>query len=58
MRQHVRTFLCASAALITLAAPLALANPLGPQVVGGTATVQGQGTPSVTVRSGRGMLKL
>ncbi len=44
----MRKLLLASAAWTALAAA-AFANPLGPQVVGGSATVQGQGTSTVTV---------
>ena len=41
--------LLATSALIPLSVIAALANPLGSQVVGGSANVQGQGTPTVTV---------
>src|SRR5689334_783570 len=34
---------------LLLTPPGAFANPLGPQVQGGNVTVQGQGTPTVTV---------
>ena len=44
-----RTLLLATSALIPLGLAPAAANPLGAQVVGGSATVQGQGTASVTV---------
>ena len=44
-----RTLLLATSALIPLGLAPAAANPLGAQVVGGSATVQGQGTSNVTV---------
>jgi len=40
------------AATIIAAPPAALANPLGGQVAGGQATIQGQGTSTVTVTQG------
>src|SRR5215471_3693390 len=50
---HRRSLLLATTALMPLAlmllAGMALANPLGGQVVGGSATIQGQGTATVTV---------
>src|SRR5471032_3141696 len=46
---QIRTLLLAATALLPLGLAIAVANPQGPQVVGGTATVQGQGTPTVTV---------
>jgi len=49
MRSRVRKFLFATTALMPLGAMPALANPLGPTVVNGNATVQGTGTSSVTV---------
>lgn len=49
MIRRFRLLLLASSALGPLAATGALANPLGGEVVGGQATVQGQGTSSVTV---------
>ena len=49
MLRNIRTLLCTTTALITLAAGPAFANPQGAQVVGGAATVQGQGTNNVTV---------
>jgi filamentous hemagglutinin family protein len=42
--------LLATTALVPLGLAPAAANPLGAQVVGGSATVQGQGTASVTVK--------
>src|SRR5262245_14254968 len=45
----IRTALFASTALIPLGLAVAIANPLGPTVVGGTATVTGVNTPKVTV---------
>ena len=47
--QRFRTLLLTTSALLPLGLAIALANPQGPQVVGGSATVQGQGTPTVTV---------
>jgi filamentous hemagglutinin family protein len=44
-----RTLLFATLALIPFGLTPAAANPLGSQVVGGNATVQGQGTAAVTV---------
>jgi filamentous hemagglutinin family protein len=44
-----RTLLFATLALIPFGLTPAAANPLGSQVVGGSATVQGQGTAAVTV---------
>jgi filamentous hemagglutinin family protein len=44
-----RILLLATSALLPLGLAIAVANPQGPQVVGGSATVQGQGTPTVTV---------
>jgi filamentous hemagglutinin family protein len=46
-----RTASLLAAALIA-APPGAFANPLGGQVAGGQATIQGQGTPTVTVTQG------
>jgi filamentous hemagglutinin family protein len=46
---RLRTLLLATMALMPLAAAPAGANPLGAQVVGGSASVQGQGTSTVTV---------
>jgi hypothetical protein len=46
---RLRTLLLATTALAPLAAAPAGANPLGAQVVGGSASVQGQGTATVTV---------
>jgi large exoprotein involved in heme utilization and adhesion len=45
---RLRTFLISTTALVSCALP-ALANPLGGQVVGGQATISGQGTAHVTV---------
>src|SRR6202165_932598 len=44
-----RNTLLATTALMPLGIMAAAANPLGSQVVGGTANVQGQGTSAVTV---------
>ena len=44
-----RALLLTTSALIPLGLAPAAANPLGAQVVGGSATVQGQGTTTVTV---------
>src|SRR5689334_2974394 len=44
-----RPLLFATSALVPLGLGAASANPLGAQVVGGSATVQGQGTSAVTV---------
>ncbi len=49
MMHRLRTLLFATSVLIPLGFIPAAANPLGPQVVGGSATVQGQGTATVTV---------
>src|SRR5215470_15395876 len=48
-RRHRGVSLLATTALIPLSAGAALANPMGGQVVGGNATIQGQGTSTVTV---------
>ena len=45
----LRTILLVTSALVPLGLAPAAANPLGAQVVGGNATVQGQGTATVTV---------
>ena len=45
----LRHLLFATTALVPLGVVAASANPLGAQVVGGSATVQGQGTAAVTV---------
>jgi filamentous hemagglutinin family protein len=50
MSRFSHSLLLATTALASLSAGHALANPLGAQVVGGSATVQGQGTAAVTVR--------
>src|SRR5215470_4354160 len=47
-RRHHRLLLTTTA-LMPLGTWLAVANPLGGQVVGGSATIQGQGTSTVTV---------
>ena len=44
-----RTLLLATSALVPFGLTSAAANPLGAQVVGGSATVQGQGTATVTI---------
>jgi filamentous hemagglutinin family protein len=49
MMGHMYKLLLATTALVPLGLAIAIANPQGPQVVGGSATVQGQGTPTVTV---------
>src|SRR5664280_443328 len=49
MFSRFSTLLVASTALVPLGLAIAVANPQGPQVVGGSATVQGQGTSTVTV---------
>ena len=49
MALRLRGLLLAATALVPFTALPAGANPLGAQVVGGSATVQGQGTSSVTV---------
>lgn len=49
MSDRFRNVLLATSALIPLSVIAAVANPLGSQVVGGSANVQGQGTPRVTV---------
>src|SRR6266571_4574483 len=49
MTSRARNLLLATTALVPLGATWAGANPLGAQVVGGSAAVQGQGTASVTV---------
>ena len=43
MNAGIRNLLLTVSALAPIALASALANPLGPQVVGGSATVQGQG---------------
>jgi filamentous hemagglutinin family protein len=49
MFSRFSTLLVATTALVPLGLAIAVANPQGPQVVGGSATVQGQGTSPVTV---------
>jgi filamentous hemagglutinin family protein len=49
MTGRFHKLLLATTALVPLGLAPAAANPLGAQVVGGSATVQGQGTASVTV---------
>jgi filamentous hemagglutinin family protein len=49
MHPRFSNFLLTTAALIALAAAPAAAGPQGPTVVGGTATIQGQGGPAVVV---------
>ena len=49
MSISIRNLLLATSALVPLGLAPAYANPLGSQVVGGTATIQGQGTSTVTV---------
>src|SRR5215467_8809174 len=48
-RRHRGILLLTTTALIPISAGAAFANPLGGQVVGGNATIQGQGTSTVTV---------
>src|SRR5215510_1174836 len=48
-RHTLRRLLFATSALVPLGLVPAAANPLGGQVVGGSATIQGQGTSTVTV---------
>src|SRR5450631_95872 len=45
----LRTILLVTSALVPLGLNVAAANPLGAKVAGGNATVQGQGTATVTV---------
>jgi filamentous hemagglutinin family protein len=54
MMRHLRSPVLASylATLIGLAPVSAIANPLGGQVVGGSASISGQGTSQVTVNQG------
>src|SRR5664279_6616532 len=49
MFERLRKLLLTITALVPLGLVPAAANPLGAQVVGGSATVQGQGTSTVTV---------
>jgi filamentous hemagglutinin family protein len=49
MRTRFKNTLLATTAVMPLVIVAALANPLGSQVVGGAANVQGQGTSTVTV---------
>ena len=49
MSYRFRALLLATSALVPLSTQLAHANPLGGQVVGGSATIAGQGTANVTV---------
>ncbi|MCX7311944.1 MAG: filamentous hemagglutinin N-terminal domain-containing protein [Alphaproteobacteria bacterium] len=49
MDLKARNLFLATSALVSLGVTAAFANPLGNQVVGGSAVVQGQGTSSVTV---------
>lgn len=49
MSSRFCTLLLTTTALVPLGLTPAIANPLGAQVVGGNATVQGQGTANVTV---------
>ena len=51
MHPRFSNFLLTTAALIALAAAPAAAGPQGPTVVGGAATVQGQGTAAVAISS-------
>ncbi len=49
MSTRIRRILLAIAAMVPIGIGSAAANPLGSQVVGGSANVQGQGTANVTV---------
>jgi filamentous hemagglutinin family protein len=49
MSRPLYRLLLTTSALVPLGGSIALANPQGGQVVGGAATIQGQGTPSVIV---------
>jgi len=49
MFSRFSTLLVATTALVPLGLAIAVANPQGPQVVGGSATVQGQSKSTVTV---------
>ena len=49
MYWRLQRLLLATTALVPLAAAPVFANPLGGQVVAGSASVQGQGTPKVTI---------
>ena len=49
MFKRLHKALLTTTALVPLGIVVAIANPQGPQVVGGSASVQGQGTPTVTV---------
>jgi len=49
MSHRLRAILLATSALVPLSAHVAHTNPLGGQVVGGAATIAGQGTADVTV---------
>src|ERR1019366_8895183 len=49
MFSRFSTLLVATTALVPLGLAIAVANPQGPQFVGGSATIQGQGTSTVTV---------
>ena len=50
MFSHLQKILLAATALVALGLAPVAANPLGAQVVGGNANVQGQGTANVTVQ--------
>src|SRR5437879_13790673 len=50
MSGRLRKVLLATSAMVPLSVLPAAANPLGAQVVGGSANVQGQGTPNVIVK--------
>lgn len=49
MSNRLHILLLTTSALVPMSGAISLANPLGGQVVGGSATVAGQGTPNVTV---------
>lgn len=49
MPRRFRLFLLASTSLAPICAPTAFANPLGGQVVGGSANIAGQGGANVTI---------
>jgi len=54
MSRRMWKYLLATAAILPIGIGPVAGNPLGPQVVGGAATVQGPGTPSVTVTQSTG----
>ena len=54
MHPRLRNLLLTTAALLALGAAPAAAGPAGGTVVGGSATIQGQGGPAVTVNQSSG----